>query len=440
MNVWERTQRAIGAHEALSTTEARAYQLRKVREILEHHRQHSPRYQELLLDSGLDATWSLDSMDHLASLPTVDKSFLRTARFSESPSTSEPVTIVSTSGTTSAATEIPHNESSLRSGLGENFARAIVLGGLTHERWCLVGHWDPSSAEANVSVTGSYLSMAWLANELRQAPLLRNGASGTDRLVTDVCRYGPEAIASSPNLLAAVARGILARGSLLPLRGLIYGGAAATDGHRALWDEVFQPSRVVGFYPTTDAGALGVSVEDDGRFVTFSETHLVEVVDLEGRHVSVGERGRVAVTAYESRAAPIIRYLVGDEVTYEGMQGPRVVVSAIARVAEAAIGDTLLPMSSVEEWTARLTADGHLFESLQLVLRRDGLGRDQPILRLHNVSSPREAARKAAVDVYMSVGQLATEVREGAVAEPMAEVVDRHADRGFKLPPFLDER
>lgn len=109
-------------------------------------------------------------------LPLIDKGFLRDEKFGNSPGTTAPVTIVSTSGTTSVAAEIPHNESMLRTGLGGNFARALLLGGLTEDRWCLVGHWNESSTDTNVRVTGSFLSMAWLASELGTAPLFRNGA------------------------------------------------------------------------------------------------------------------------------------------------------------------------------------------------------------------------------------------------------------------------
>lgn len=263
--------------------------------IVMHHRVHSPRYSELLREAGLEESWVPQAPEDLSSLPIIDKEFLRAARFNECPGTDEPVTLVSTSGTTSAAAEIPHNESSLRAGLGENFARALVLGNLTPDRWCLIGHWDPASTERNVQVTGSFLSMAWLHDKLDGTPLLRNGATGMEQLADEVGEYRPDAIASSPNLLAALARTLLGNGDHLRLEGLLYGGASANDEHRKLWHEVFAPAKIVAFYPTTDAGAIGVSPKDNGRYLTFSETHLVEVVGCDGRHVKEGHRGRLGL-------------------------------------------------------------------------------------------------------------------------------------------------
>ena len=89
---------------------------------------------------------------------------------------------------------------------------------------------------------------------------------------------------------------------------------------------------------------------------TFSETHLIEIVDTGGRPVAVGARGDVVVTQFEAWAAPIIRYRVGDRATYRGWEQGRVLLSDIERPAEAAIGSTLVPYRDLVTWTPRLAA------------------------------------------------------------------------------------
>ncbi len=129
------------------------------------------------------------------------------------------------------------------------------------------------------------------------------------------------------------------------------------------------PRRVIGFYPTTDAGAIGVSPADDGVYQCFTETHHVEVVDEAGRQVGSGERGSVVVTAYDNLAAPLVRYRVSDRVTYCGRWRNRVLLVDIARQGEAALGDTLVPLAYILAWPAWLAAAGHSVAAVQLARR-----------------------------------------------------------------------
>ena len=76
-------------------------------------------------------------------------------------------------------------------------------------------------------------------------------------------------------------------GALRP-RLLLYGGAALSDADASRLRARFPEARLAAFYPTTDAGALGVAPTGDGVYRTFTETHLVEVLDDDGRPVAVG--------------------------------------------------------------------------------------------------------------------------------------------------------
>jgi phenylacetate-coenzyme A ligase PaaK-like adenylate-forming protein len=418
----------------------RRWQLDRVLAVVSHHRRVDGPYSRLLAEADIPEHWRPNDLADLAAIPPIDKQFLRTGGFAQRPAVDAPVTVVSTSGTTSDAVAVPHTADSLRAGLGDNFGRAFVAAGVGFpQRPWLVGHWEESAREANVRVSGSYISMTWLA-EVAASALLRNSTSPAAVIVEEAVAFAPTVVASSPNLLATLAHAALAKGHHFGLRAVLYGGAAATEEHRVLWQRAFAPAQMIAFYPTTDAGALGVSPEDSGVYQTFTETHLVEVLDDAGHHVGIGERGRLAVTAYRSLAAPIIRYQVGDSVVYEGTEANRVLISSIRRLTDAAIGDTLVPLEVIDAWTSALTGLGHVLSAVQLVCRTDAAARDQPVVRLVGAASPSRQLEEDALGLLRAITQLHHEIRHGSVAPPIVEFVDSTVDSPFKSRSFVDER
>lgn len=387
----------------------------------------------------MPGTWHPKSFEDLERLPITDKSFLREADYASRHSADPGMTVVSTSGSTSTAVPIPHNDECLTTGLGDNFGRAFIAAGvrLPSRPW-LIGHWHEGHDDPSVAITGSFLSMAWLA-ALQPSTLLRNGTTPSLKLVREAAGAHPDVVASSPNLLSTLARTALEASLDLTIEALLYGGAAATDLQRQLWRDAFDPSRIIAFYPTTDAGAVGVSPDDDGTYLTFSETHLVEVVDQQGVQVEQGKRGRLAVTAFHARATPIIRYCVGDEVTFEGVHRNRVVVSDIQRSTDVPLGDTLIPLETIGTWSLALADQGFRIAGVQLVCRRDDLGRDVPVVVVRTVDRSAFLVQ-AAKRLVHSLPQVDHEIREGSIAPPVVEIDASPAGDEFKVPLFRDER
>jgi len=418
-----------------------AWQLEKLQAIIAHHARVDGAYASMLRTGGLNGKWELRSLEELSALPTIDKEFLREHKFSEMPSTDAPVTIVSTSGTTSSTALIPHNEESLRSGLGDNFARAFIAGGVgADERFWLTGHWDISDHQVSLGATGSFLSMYWLKEMNGEGVLLHSSQIDSSLALDEAIGFSPTVIASSPNLLTRLAREAILKKKLLKVKAVLYGGAAATDSHRAAWKEAFSPDRVIAFYPTTDAGALGVSPADDGSYETFTETHYVEVVNSAGAPIAVGERGHLTVTSYASMAAPIIRYKVGDVVTLDGCHLGRVKVSGIRRARDIAIGDSLLPLSVVEGWSEEARSSGHAVRAIQLVRRAGEKEHDELVVRLIGAESP-AAIEQWIRGAMMEIPQLRDTLSGGFMRGPVFEVADPDSFEGnFKIPAFVDER
>ncbi|MCL4414754.1 MAG: AMP-binding protein [Actinobacteria bacterium] len=422
--------------------ELATWQLAQLQSLLEHHCKEESPYAAHLARTGVKPGWQPQSLEEFVGLlPVIDKDFLRAGRFDLYPATNAPVTIVSTSGTTSMAACIPHNHESLLTGLGENFARAFIAGGIGDgERHWLTGHWDLVEEKYPLTATGSFLSMYWLSQLTGERALLHNSQISLDDAIAEAVAFQPTIISSSPNLLTRLARAMIERGHCLKVRALLYGGAAATDEQRCFWDQAFQPQQRIAFYPTTDAGAIGVSPCDTGLYECFSETHFVEILDDDDKPVEVGERGYLTVTAYASLAAPIIRYRVGDFVTYEGTKQGRLLVSGISREKELAIGDALLPFAVIESWTARARADGHEIRAVQAVCRSTGRGQDLLVIRLVGASAPAVVERWMRT-VIEEVPQLSDSLSEGSVAGLVFEFVDEgEFEEKFKIPACVDER
>jgi hypothetical protein len=222
---------------------------------------------------------------------------------------------------------------------------------------------------------------------------------------------------------------------------VLYGGAVLSPEGRDLIAEVLRPRQIVGFYPTTDAGPIGYSLNDDGHYSTFSETHIVEVVDATGQPVEPGQRGDLVVTVLGNRAAPLIRYRVGDEVTLVS-RGNRTVVSDIQRTGDLSLGDGLLAVAEVQGWLRALGERGIPAVGLQLVVRACQSGLDQPVLRLFG-SVPLLPAEQAARELFNANTQMLHGITSGVMHE-LEVVVDAELPtalhEGWKLPPVLDER
>lgn len=439
---WSALEEGVRQLDACASECLEDWQLGRIRSLLAHHWAAPGPYGDHLETFGVEHNWLPRSLEEFQRIPVVDKAFIRFGEYADNPTTTLPVTVVATSGTTSAAVRIPHTAESLQGGLGDNFGRAYICSGigLPTRPW-MVGHWAESSSVESVALTGSYLSMAWLDELLAHKALLQNGLSSMAELVLAASKYRPHSLASAPNLLTSLARSALSLNIHFEFSSILYGGAAATDAQRSIWREAFSPIRIIGFFPTTDAGAIGVSIDDSGRYVTFSETHLVEVVDDQGQPVQEGERGDLVVTAYRSLAAPLIRYRIGDQVTFEGIVGNRVVVSGIRRRSEASIGDTLVPLADIDAWTTRLRDAGFDIEHAQLVCRTSSDGRDLPIVRVvSGVDDPMLA--RAALRLLEEQAQLVHEIRHGGVSPATFEVqkADTVLRTRFKLPSFVDER
>ena len=413
------------------------WQLSRACALLRHHarQRRNVAYRELLEDAGLDPMSAAAAWDQV---PVIDKQWLAGAGYHRQPACAGPVLIVATSGSTATQVLVPVTAECANRGLGDNFLRALAMSGAGPGQ----RHWgiEHQPAGQGQGRTGSEVSMTWLARHCGDHALVTAATEPLAEQLRRAAAFGPDTISGSPGFLSQIAQSAQAA-ALRPVL-LVYGGAMLSDADAALLRASFPRARLTAFYPTTDAGALGAAPASDGVYRTFTETHLIEVLDGDGRPVPAGARGDVVVTQFDAWAAPVIRYRVGDRATYRGWAQGRLLLSGIERAAEAAIGSTLVPYSDLRTWTPRLAARDPSVLAVQLVRGYSpGQQREQPIVRVIGRADGAEltAAARSLLDDFP---QIAAEIASGELAPARVEFRDPPATLAghWKIPLYVDER
>jgi len=445
---WARVRREIGQVARQDAEQIRRRSLSRAWALLRYHAGPSlnPAYRDLLADAGVDPAAAGPSAAAWQRVPIIDKGWLAGAAYDRRPACPGPVLIVGTSGSTATQVLVPVTPRCADRGLGDNFGRALAMSGTGpgHRHWGIehrpAEEGPGDGPEEGHGVTGSSISMTWLSRHSGDSALVTAATAALDEQLRRAAAFEPDTISGSPGFLQQIARTAAALRPML----LVYGGAALA-GSDADWLRArFPQARLTAFYPTTEAGALGAAPGDDGVYRTFSETHLVEIVDRAGQPVPVGARGDVVVTQFDARAAPIIRYRVGDQATYRGWEAGRLLLSGIERSAEAAIGSTLVPYRDLRTWAPRLAALGHPVVAVQLVRTRSpGEAREKPVVRVIGPASGTDAELAAAALALLDdFPQIASEIASGELAPPRAEFRDPPASLAghWKIPLYVDER
>src|SRR5580704_7835504 len=437
-DAWVRVRRELSEVAGQTPGQVQRWWLSRASALLRHHARQSLNlaYRALIEDAGVDPAGAIPTGAAWRRVPVIDKQWLASAGYDRRPACPGPVLVVATSGSTATQVLVPVTAGCDNRGLGDNFLRTLAMSGAGPGQ----RHWgiEHQPAGPGQGHTGSEVSMTWLARHCGDRALVTAATEPLAEQVRRAAAFGPDTISGSPGFLRQIAQ---AGAGLRPTL-LVYGGAVLADTDAALLRASFPRARFTAFYPTTDAGALGAAPAGDGIYCTFTETHLIEVLDGDGRPVPAGARGDVVVTQFDAWAAPVIRYRVGDRATYRGWAQGRLLLSDIERAAEAAIGSTLVPYSDLRTWTPRLAAREPSVLAVQLVRGYSpGQQREQPIVRVIGRADGAEltAAARSLLDDFP---QIAAEIASGELAPARVEFRDPPATLAghWKIPLYVDER
>lgn len=440
-DAWARVDREIAELSGKTAGQVRGECLRLAAALVRYHARETRNgaYRELLESAAIDPG-DLASPAAWQRLPVVDKQWLARAGYHRSPACPDQTFLVSTTGSTASQVLVPVTHQCANRGLGDNFLRALAMSGAgPGQRHWGIEHQPPGQAQGQASAqTGSAISMTWLARHCDANALVTAATEPLDDQLRRAVAFGPDTISGSPGFLSQIARAGAALDPVL----LLYGGAALDDAQAGALLERFPRARLTAFYPTTEAGALGVAPAGDGIYQTFAETHLIEVLDAQGAPAAIGARGDVVVTQFDALAAPVIRYRVGDRATYLGWDRGRLLLSGIERAAEAAIGSALVPYSDLRTWAPRLAAVDPAVVAVQLVRRprADG-GPERPVIRIIG-AAPSDGLARAALGLLGDLPQVSAEVASGELGQPVVEFADPPATLAghWKIPLYVDER
>ena len=281
--------------------------------------------------------------------------------------------------------------------------------------------------------------MEWLRRLSPGQVLLTKTSADLETQLDEAERWGPTCVSSAPGFLVRASPFVTNR-LRARVQHVLYGGAAMDQSQRSTVMTAFGVQSLIAFYPTTDAGALGVSPTDDGRYLTFSETHFIEVLDKNGLPVDTGQEGDVVVTALDVTAAPLIRYRIGDRATRHGSIGNRQLISGIRRTGEARLGSTLIPLEDISGWLPRLHKEGLEVDAIQVRRRVGSGGIDQPVIR---VAAPHFDAgiEQRVIRLLREQGQVAYEIDSAEIASPIVEQASLEVllEGEWKVPLYVDE-
>ena len=283
IDAWVRVRREMSDVAGRTSGQFQRWQLSRASALLRHHARQSLNlaYRELIEDAGVDPTSAIQTGARWGRVPVIDKQWLARAGYDRRPACPGPVVLVATSGSTATQVLVPVTAECANRGLGDNFLRALAMSGVGPDQrhWGIEHRLDGQGQ----GETGSSVSMTWLARHCGDNALVTAATEPLDEQLRRAAAFGPDTISGSPGFLRQIAR---AGAALCPML-LVYGGAVLADTDADLLRARFPEARLTAFYPTTDAGALGAAPASDGVYRTFTETHLIEVLDGDGRDPSV---------------------------------------------------------------------------------------------------------------------------------------------------------
>lgn len=435
---WNRVRRDLASFESTASDELECLSSARLADLVAHHWQaENSHFRRHLLAAGIRERDLPVSISELSRLPTTDKAFIRAGNYSERPAGAVHK-IVATSGTTQASVRVPHNYEMSKETLFENFLRLFLLNGLpSPSRFYGIGHRETGQTTSGSFITFDFMNQAfpgecWMA--ATREPL--------EQHVQLISAMRVNVIASAPGFLVHLAQFLEGRSIKIRVPTIIVGGAPLLSIDEDILRRVFAPDRIVMFYPTTDAGGLGAEMGGSREYVGFTETHVVEIVRANGRHVDEGEEGDVGVTVLSSRAAPLIRYLVGDSARYLGKtdDGKRVRFDRIRRTTEVIVGDGKIPFADLETFRDALDVAGLHVTAFQLVRRKNAHRKDQLIFRVESEAEHATVLRTV-IETLRCNPHMRYLLDDHELPVPRIELFrtgELMAGR-FKIPIFLDE-
>lgn len=277
-----------------------ALQVRQLRDLVGHAADRVPFHRRRLAAAGIGAD-AIRSLADVARLPTTSKAELRATPLGElvtegvDPARCE---TVYTSGSTGTPLRLVRGryEQEVRRATGLRILRELGY------------RWTDRTLEIRAELGPNFLVQRLGFAPKRWLSILEPPAVQLEALRA----YRPQLVCAAASTLDELARALLASGTRVPsVRMVIADAEPLVPSTRARVARAFgvAPFEVYGL---VELGDFAWECDrHDGLHVS-GDTHLVEIVDDDGRPAPPGTPGRIVCTDLVARTLPILRYETGD--------------------------------------------------------------------------------------------------------------------------------
>jgi phenylacetate-CoA ligase len=283
-----------------------AYQLERLRVLLEHAQANVPYYRELFRAHGVKPE-DVRQLSDLRRLPVLEKADLQ--RFLPELVSTDVPPEDRRYFTTAGSTGIPV-------GFYHAPEQAAVEWAFMTTQWQRVGYEDGDSSivlRGSVVSNGKLFERAAIRNEL-----VMSSYRLTDELMPiyleRIRAFRPRFIQAYPSSVTLLARHMVERGERPPegLKAVLCGSENLYPWQRELIEAAFR-CRVFSWYGQSENVCLAGECEYDTRLHVFPQYGITELVDKRGAPVAEpGARGEIIATGLIGRGTPLIRYRTMD--------------------------------------------------------------------------------------------------------------------------------
>ena len=294
-----------------------ALQLQRLRDLLEHSRDHVPYYRDLFERVGLRPE-ALASAAELAKLPLLTKHIIRAEFGRLTADDASGFRVFSTTGSTGDP---------LRFGLGKLRVSYDVAAKWRATKWWGVDIGDPEIVAWSSPIELSTQDrVRRVRDKIFRSKLLATISLSPERLdalIDEIRRFEPRMLYGYPSSIALIAQRARARGIRLDDLGVrvVFTTAERLYPHqRSVISEAFG-CPVADGYGGRDSGFIA-SECPEGQLHVAADYLVVEVVDDGGNPLPPGEAGEVVVTHLFSHDFPLIRYRTGDVAVLDDQRCP----------------------------------------------------------------------------------------------------------------------
>ncbi len=339
MNIHDKVA-AFHRYYALPQAERAAIQEEKLVRLLKHAAIHVPYYRAVLSDVGVARSDSTIDLSRFSDIPILTK---RMVRDNFEQLTSDDLAhrrwyYNATGGTTGVPLRCIQDMEFGSMGLASEYYHYELLGVCLGER--VFKLWG----SPHDVLQGSVGWRARLMSFVRNYHVLNSFGMTQD----DMLRYAEMLRTRRPSLLIAyvesaydLARFISKhRIDVPPMKGVITSAGTLLPAMRPEIEQSFH-SEVFNRYGSREMANMAFDLPSHEALEVSTYTHVLELLDDQFEHCTMGQEGRIIVTGLDNYAMPLIRYQIGDDATAHSLTETPVLSTLTVRDLSGHFGDII---------------------------------------------------------------------------------------------------